>query len=150
MTTNVPNMVIGISFAQERSRMWDIIETMNKILTNLGGDNEFVDPINGIAVIYTWLFENIDKISKGHSINQESTDQSLWTISRELAKVFALQVCVYANLFEDESKLMVMGLLQDAFNYWINRIDPNPMMNTVRFPKFDEEGNLSFEHANQH
>ena len=45
---------------------------------------------------------------------------------------------------------MVMGLLQDAFNYWINRIDPNPMMNTVRFPKFDEEGNLSFEHANQH
>ena len=102
MTTNVPNMVIGISFAQERSRMWDIIETMNKILTNLGGDNEFVDPINGIAVIYTWLFENIDKLSKSHSINQESTDQSLWTISRELTKVFALQVCVYTILFEDE------------------------------------------------
>lgn len=103
MTSNLPNIIIGISFTHERICMWDIIETMNKLLINLGGDNEYTDPINGIAVIYTCLFENINNVLKGHSINQDSLDKSIWTTIRVLAKVFILQVCLYANLFDDES-----------------------------------------------
>ena len=70
MSNNIPNMVIGISFVREHSRMYDIISTMNDVMIRLGGDEQYSNPINGISEVYTWLFQNIDKLTKGESINQ--------------------------------------------------------------------------------
>ena len=47
---------------------------MNFLMIRLGGDEQYSNPISGIAKIYTWLFKNIDKLSKGHNINQDSSD----------------------------------------------------------------------------
>ena len=149
MSDNIPNMVIGISFSRERSRMYDIISTMNDLMIKLGGDEQYSNPINGISEIYTWLFQNIDKLSKGESINQESYDETVWPMSRIISKVFALQICVYANLFERESKLMVMTLFQDAIDHWIDKINVNENLVFIGIPQFDGDGNLFFHTPNR-
>ena len=142
-------MVIGIIFVREHSRLYDIITTMNSLMIRLGRDEKYSNLINGIAEIYTWLFKNIDKLTKGESINQESSDDSIWPMSRIISKVFALQIYVYANLFEHEYKLMVMSLFQDAIDHWIDQINVDENMVFMSSPQFDEDGNLYFDRPHQ-
>ena len=91
------------------------------------------------------MFQNIEKLTKGESINQDSSDDSIWPMSRIISKLFALQIYVYAYLFEHESKLMVMGLFQDAIDYWIDKINVNDNLVFIGIPQFDEDGNLYFQ-----
>ena len=55
-------------------------------------------------------------------------------MSRIISKVFALQIYFYANLFEHESKLMVMVLLQDAIDHWIDQINVDENMVFMSYP----------------
>ena len=66
-------------------------------------------------------------------------------MSRIISKVFALQIYVYANLFEHESKLIVMVLFQDAIDYWIDKINVNDNLVFIAIPQFDEDGDLYFQ-----